>query len=108
LSDEQDPTGMIELASNSIAPFKHELLGRLGVELDERDALAVETGLLKAFLRGLAEGSAETTERVIDQSVPPSVSGSGLGLGLGRPMLSASELSPPVPDVDPWAERYGD
>jgi hypothetical protein len=106
VSDEQDPTGMIELASNSIAPFKHELLERLSVELDERDALAVETGLLKTFLRGLAEGSAETTERVIDRG-PQASAGGGFGFGLAQAMPNTSELTPPVPDVDPWAERYG-
>jgi hypothetical protein len=102
VSDEQDPTGLVELASDSVAPFKQELRERLGVELDERDALAVESALLKVFLRGLAEGSAEASERVLDKGVEPL-----LFSAFGGPSLNPSELTPPVPDVDPWAARYG-
>jgi hypothetical protein len=102
MSEQQDPTGLVELASDSVAPFKQELRERLGVELDERDALAVESALLKAFLRGLAEGGAETTERVLDQGVEPRLLNA-----FGGPTLKPSELAPPVPDIDPWAARYG-
>ncbi len=102
MSDEQDPTNLVELASDSVAPFKQELRKRLGVELDERDALAVESALLKAFLRGLAEGGAEASERVLDQGVEPL-----LLSAFGGTPPNPSELAPPVPDVDPWAERYG-
>jgi hypothetical protein len=102
MSEQQDPTGLVELASDSVAPFKQELRERLGVELDERDALAVESALLKAFLRGVAEGSAEAAERVLDQASRP-----GLLSGFGGPTLNTTELAPPVPDADPWADRYG-
>lgn len=97
MSEQPDPTGLIELASDSVAGVKQELRERLGVELDERDALAVESALLKAFLRGVAEGSAEAAERVLDQS---------LLSGFGGPTLNTSELAPPVPEIDPWAARY--
>jgi hypothetical protein len=106
VTDPEDPTGLVELASNSVAPFKQELLERVGVELDESDVLAIETALLKAFLRGLAEGGAEAAERVIDRGPQPSAGG-GFGFGLAQPAPNTSELTPPVPDIDPWAERYG-
>ncbi len=99
MTDPDDPTGLIALASSSVAPLQEELRARIAVELDDRDALAVESALLKAFLHGLREGDSETLERVVEQEAELS--------GYGHRQMPTPQLEQPVPDVDPWAERYG-
>ena len=70
MADSEDPTGIIELATETIAPVREELRQRLGGEFDERDSLAIETALLKAFISGVREGNTDTAEKVVEQRRP--------------------------------------
>jgi len=91
-----------DLAAEAVAPVGEELRGRLAVELDERDRLAVQSALLKAFLNGMGAALAETPEPVIDEGVGfRQLAPARVQPALGGPALE-------LPQLDPWAERYGD
>jgi hypothetical protein len=96
MTDSEDPTGIDELATASIAPIEEELRQRLLAELGDRDLLAVETALLKAFMNGMRVANSEATEATIDRA----------GLATGAPIAPA-ELDVPLPPADLWAARYG-
>ncbi|HTU79873.1 MAG TPA: hypothetical protein VMF09_14055 [Solirubrobacteraceae bacterium] len=88
-----------ELASETVAPIEEELRGRLTVALGERDLLALESALLKAFLSGMGAASAEV-ESMIDQLQNPR------GVA-GEMLASPGQVDQPLPRLDPWAARYG-
>jgi hypothetical protein len=100
MAESEDPTGIAELATEAVAPIEEELRQRLVVAVDEQDQLAIETALLKAFINGMRAGAGEATERAMNQTGPPNSLG-------GRPPISAAQLDPPLPWMDPWAEKYG-
>lgn len=99
-SEDTDP--IAALAQETVAPIKEELFGRLTVRVGERDALALESALLKAFIGGMQAGEAEAAESEtaleLDQS-PAHYS--------EQPFLP-TQLDLPLPQLDPWAERYGE
>jgi hypothetical protein len=97
----EESEALAELASETVAPIKQELLGRLDVQLGDRDALAVESALLKAFLGGMRAGSAEMAESVAEQ-IPVSE------VFRGQPTISPAQPELPLPELDPWAARYGE
>jgi hypothetical protein len=102
-ADNEDPDGITDLAGEEVAPIEQELRQRLVFEVGEKDALAIETALLKAFINGMraaAAAAAETADPLVEQ-------GGGL-TGFGGPLLrnpQPRELR--LPWVDPWAARYG-
>jgi len=96
----EDPNGVAELATEAVAPIEQELRQRLLVEVGEQDLLAIETALLKAFINGMRAGFAESAETVIERTTALT------NLG-GRQLPAAGELEPPLPRMDPWADRYG-
>jgi len=100
--DDQDPTGMGQLATDSVAPIGEELRHRLLADLDERDSLAIETALLKAFIGGMRMGNLATVEQVVDEST-----GETTMSRFGVRQAGPSELEEHFPDLDPWAARYG-
>lgn len=89
-----------QLATEAVAPIDEELRQRLGGELTDKDSLALESALLKAFVNGMRVGAGEVAERVIDRSA------ASAGFG-ARQQPTAKELEPELPRLDPWAERYG-
>jgi hypothetical protein len=95
-----------QLASGTIAPIQEETRQRLRGELDDSDLLALETGLLKAFIEGMRAGAGETAELVIEQSSPRGGLMSGEALAAGD-LMGPAQLDPSLPSLDPWAERYG-
>jgi hypothetical protein len=102
-AENEDPSGITELATEAVAPIEQELRQRLVFEVGEQDALAIETALLKAFINGMRAGAAaaaETAEPLLD---PP---GGLTGFGAG-PAPPVQPLDPPLPWLDPWAARYG-
>jgi hypothetical protein len=103
-ADKEDPDGITDLAGEEVAPIEQELRRRLVFEVGEKDALAIETALLKAFINGMraaAAAAAETAEPLIEQ-------GGGL-TGFGGPRLrNMQPRDLQLPWVDPWAARYGD
>jgi hypothetical protein len=99
LADSADQTGIVELAMESVAPVGEELRQRLAIQLDDRDATAVDTALLKAFMMGMREGSYDAVEKVVERGAS--------GTGYGGPTVPPAELEEHLPEVDPWAERYG-
>ncbi|HEV3048610.1 MAG TPA: hypothetical protein VGY13_14745 [Solirubrobacteraceae bacterium] len=88
------------LATEAVAPIEGELRERLEAELGERDLVAVESALLKAFLGGMQAANAETAETVIDQQ------GAVLGM-TGGLVNTPAGLDLALPHLDPWAERFG-
>jgi hypothetical protein len=94
-----------QLATEAVAPIDEELRQRLGSELTDRDSLALESALLKAFVNGMRAGAGEVAERVIDRSAASAGFGAA-GFGAG-PQPTAGDLDPQLPRLDPWAERYG-
>ena len=96
--------GLAELAAEEVAPIAQELRARLTVELGERDALAAQSALLKAFVAGMSAALAEQPpEPVIDEGIGFRALGAvPLETALAR--ARAEEL----PHPDPWAERYRD
>ncbi len=69
--DDEDPSGITELASEEVAPIEQELRQRLVFEVGEQDALAIETALLKAFINGMraaAAAAAASAEPLIEQA----------------------------------------
>ncbi len=100
MAEAEDPTGVASLASEAVAPIEEELRQRLLVEVGDRDALAIETALLKAFINGMRAGASEASELVMEQTVTGDTMAS-------NPIALAAELDPPLPWLDPWADRYG-
>jgi hypothetical protein len=94
-----------QLATEAVAPIDEELRQRLGSELTDKDSLALESALLKAFVNGMRAGAGEITERVIDNAAASTGFGAA-GFGAG-PRTTANELDRELPRLDPWAERYG-
>jgi hypothetical protein len=94
-----DVSDVIELATGAVAPIEHELRRRLTVAIDERDALAIESALLKAFVNGFSAGSTEATETQIEQTGAVTADWGEQGA-----IPLQSPLDPPR--IDPWAERY--
>jgi hypothetical protein len=88
------------LASETVAPIEGELRERLVANLGERDLVAVESALLKAFLGGMQAANAETAESLIDQQ-------GGIPGMTGGLMSTLAELDLSLPRLDPWAERFG-
>lgn len=101
MSASEDTNPIAALAEETVAPIKEELYGRLTVRVGERDALAVESALLKAFLVGMQAGEAETAGSEaafeLDQSTGH----------YGEQSVLPAQLDLPVPQLDPWAARYG-
>lgn len=97
----EESSDIAELASETVAPIEQELRQRLTVALRERDALAVESALLKAFLCGMQEASAQAAEAAIDQVDRTR------GVG-GELMARPASLNTRLPRLDPWAARYGE
>jgi len=101
--DSEDSSGILELATEAVAPIEEELRQRLDVQVGEQDSLAIETALLKAFINGMRAATAdaaETAEPLIEEAA-------GL-TGFGAAPISISPLpDPSLPWVDPWAARYG-
>ncbi|HEY2217635.1 MAG TPA: hypothetical protein VGH21_09060 [Solirubrobacteraceae bacterium] len=95
-----------QLATEAVAPIDEELRQRLDSELADRDSLALESALLKAFVNGMRAGAGEVAERVIDSSAASTTFGVG-GFGVGGPQPTVGELNPELPWLDPWADRYG-
>jgi hypothetical protein len=100
MAQTEDPTGVIGLAGEAVAPLGEELRHRLTVEVGERDSLALETALLKAFINGMRTGSSQAAEVEMEQP--------GIGAGGWRTQIGGV-LQPPLelPQIDPWAEKYG-
>ena len=73
----------------------------MGKELSERESLAIDTALVKAFINGMRTGSAEAAERVLDS--PPAQS----GLSGQHDWPTVAQLDPQLPWLDSWADRYG-
>ncbi len=94
-----DASGLIELASQAVGPIEEELRRRLTVDVGEKDALAIESALLKAFLGGVSTGSGEAGDLLIDE---PGM----LNNRARRAYAAAAQLDQPLPRIDPWAERY--
>ena len=90
-----------QLATEAVAPIDEELRRRLGGELTDKDSLALESALLKAFVNGMSAGAGEVAERAIDSAS----ASSGFGAG---PRPTPGELNIQLPSLDPWAERYGE
>ena len=100
--DNEDPSGITELASEEVAPIEQELRQRLACEVGEQDALAIETALLKAFLNGMRAAAAAAGEAALIEQTD------GLtGFG-GAPVQRVQQFEAQLPWVDPWAARYGD
>ncbi len=99
MADDQDPMGIGQLAMGNVAPIEQELRHRLSAELDERDSLAVESALIKAFIAGMRMGNSLTSEQVVDETAAPA--------RFGVRQIEPSELEEHFPQLDPWAERYG-
>jgi hypothetical protein len=102
----EEDDAIAQLASGTIAPIQEEARQRLRCELDDSDSLALETGLLKAFIEGMRAGAGETAERVIEQSGPRGGLMSGEALAAAE-LMGPAQLDPRLPSLDPWAERYG-
>jgi hypothetical protein len=101
--DDEDPSGITELASEEVAPIEQELRQRLVLEVGEQDALAIESALLKAFINGMRAAAAATAA-----SAEPLIEQAGGWTGFGAPPVqSAKALESSLPWVDPWAARYG-
>jgi hypothetical protein len=101
MAEDGDSQRIVGLATESVAPIEDELRQRLAMELTDKDLLAIETALLKAFMNGMRTGSAETAERVRDAPAQPG------GLS-GSPPPIVEQLDPQLPWLDPWADAYGD
>jgi hypothetical protein len=99
LADSEEPTGIAELATESVAPVGEELRQRLAIQLDDRDGTAIDTALLKAFLMGMREGNSDAVEKLIERGA--------WGTRFGGPTAPPAELEEQLPELDPWAERYG-
>jgi hypothetical protein len=102
-ADSEDPDGITDLATEEVAPIEQELRQRLGFEVAERDALAIETALLKAFINGMraaAAAAAEASEPLIEEA------GGLVGFG-GTRVHGAQPRELRLPWVDPWAAKYG-
>jgi hypothetical protein len=91
MAEDGDSERIVELASESVAPIEQELRQRLALALTDKESLAIETALLKAFINGMRTGSAETAERVVDGVVQPT----GLG-GRHRAARSPAAMAGPV------------
>jgi hypothetical protein len=96
----EDPNAVIGLATEAVAPVEQELRRRLTVPVNDRDALAIEAALLKAYVKGLATASSEAAELQIEQA------------GQVTTLWGEQPVSPPqppqeLPRLDPWAEKYG-
>jgi len=102
--DSEDSSGILELATEAVAPIEEELRQRLDVQVGEQDLLAIETALLKAFINGMRAATADTVEN----AEPLIEEAAGL-TGFGAAPIPISPLpDPSLPWVDPWAARYGD
>ncbi|HUB72447.1 MAG TPA: hypothetical protein VL979_00245 [Solirubrobacteraceae bacterium] len=102
MAADERTSDVADLAAEAVAPIGEELRERLAAELDERDRLAVESALLKAFLNGMGAALAETPEPVIDEGV----GFRQLGPARVEPALGGPALE--LPQLDPWAQRYGE
>jgi hypothetical protein len=100
MAEDGDSERIVELATESVAPIEEELRQRLAMELTDKQSLAIETALLKAFINGMRTGSAETVGRVLDLPAPP------IGLS-GRQSPTFEQLDPQLPWLDPWADAHG-
>jgi len=99
MDDSEDANGVLDLATAAVAPIEQELKHRLAVDVDERDALAIETALLKAFLNGLSTGSADAAEMLSERADTVSAL-------RGAQLTPTAQFDQPLPRIDPWAERY--
>jgi hypothetical protein len=101
MAEGDESGGLTELAMETVAPIEQELRRRVTVELGERDIVAIESALLKAFLSGMQAGAAETADAAVEQD--------GMMQGRrGGAVLNLASLDLPLPRLDPWAARYGD
>lgn len=100
MAEHEELKGIAELATEAVAPIEQELRQRLVVSVSDRDSLAIEAALLKAFINGMHTAAAGAAEAVIEQTGALTTFG-------GRPIPAAAELDPPLPSMDPWADRYG-
>jgi hypothetical protein len=99
MTERESSSGVVELATQAVAPIEEELRRRLTTDVGERDALAIETALLKAFMNGVSTGSTEAADLLIESA--------GAFGTHGSEQLTAAQLDQPQPRIDPWAERYG-
>jgi hypothetical protein len=100
MAEDGDSQRIVGLASEAVAPIGEELRQRLAIELTDKQAVAIQTALLKAFINGMRTGSAETAQRIVDASGTP------IGLS-GRQLPTLEQLDPQMPWLDPWADSYG-
>jgi hypothetical protein len=98
--DGEGTNNIVELVMEAVGPIEQELRGRLDAELDERDVLAIESALLKAFIGGMRTILAEQAELAVDQG--PTV------FGFRRRPFDASAVldEERLPTLDPWAQRH--
>ncbi|MGA2454749.1 MAG: hypothetical protein ABSG93_14625 [Solirubrobacteraceae bacterium] len=101
MSDSEHQDGVAALAGEAVAPIQEELRQRLVVEVGDRDALAIETALLKAFINGMRAGGAEAAETMIEQTVARTA------LASAGQIPTPAQLDQPLPSLDPWAAKYG-
>lgn len=95
-------TAVAELATEAIGPLEEELRHRVSVEFGDRDRLAIESALLKAFISGMQAAMDERAEVAIDDLAAPA---GRLGGELAK---TTDNSSLPLPRMDPWAARYSD
>ena len=95
MAEDGEAERIVELAGESVAPIGQELRQRLAMELTDRESLAIDTALLKAFINGMRTGSAETAERIVDAPGAP--------IGFG----GLEQLDPQLPWLDAWDDKYG-
>jgi hypothetical protein len=100
-SEEGNERELAQLASETVAPIAEELHRRLDAPIGDRDRLAIESALLKAFIGGMHAAAAETVEAAIQPHEPlGGVQGETASVSVQPGLASAG--------IDPWAERYGD
>jgi len=100
MTSSENSDSLAELASGAVAPIEQELRGRLDVEIGDRDLLAIESALLKAFVGGMRASLFEAAEAVVDRT--------GSRDSRGEPYAAAVQLDRPLPWLDPWADRYAE
>ncbi|MGO9321443.1 MAG: hypothetical protein ACLQBY_11670 [Solirubrobacteraceae bacterium] len=100
MAESERPSGIVELATEAVAPIEEELRQRLLAEVGDQDSLAIESALLKAFIDGMRARTAETAESVVERTNAFTALGSGQ-------IPPTTELEPALPRIDPWADRYG-
>ncbi len=89
-----------DLATEAIGPLEEELRQRVSLDFGDRDLLAIESALLKAFLSGMQAAMGEMSESTIDQANQGALGSELVG--------AAASDTLPLPRLDPWASRYRD